>query len=29
MALVNPNIAMSYRAPDIQAPNQLAQYAQM
>lgn len=29
MALVNPNIAMSYRAPEIQAPNQLAQYAQM
>jgi hypothetical protein len=29
MALVNPNIAMSYRAPEIQAPNQMAQYAQM
>jgi hypothetical protein len=29
MALVNPNIAMSYRQPDIQAPNALAQYAQI
>ena len=29
MALVNPNIAMSYRQPDIQAPNALAQFAQI
>jgi hypothetical protein len=29
MALVNPNIAMSFRQPDIQAPNALAQYAQI
>lgn len=29
MALVNPNIAMSFRQPEIQAPNALAQYAQM
>lgn len=29
MALVNPNIAMSFRQPDIQAPNALAQYAQL
>lgn len=29
MALVDPNIAMSYRAPEFKAPNQLAQYAQM
>lgn len=29
MALVNPNIAMSYRAPEFQPQNQLAQYAQM
>jgi hypothetical protein len=29
MALVNPNIAMSYRQPDIQAPNALAQFAQV
>ena len=27
MALVNPNIAMSYRAPEIQQPNMLADYA--
>ena len=27
MALVNPNIAMSYRAPDIQPQNMLADYA--
>jgi hypothetical protein len=29
MALVNPNIAMSFRQPDIQAPNALAQFAQL
>jgi hypothetical protein len=29
MALVNPNIAMSFRQPEIQAPNALAQYAQI
>jgi hypothetical protein len=29
MALVNPNIAMSFRQPEIQAPNALAQYAQL
>ena len=29
MALVNPNIAMSFRQPDIQAPNALAQFAQI
>ena len=29
MALVNPNIAMSYRQPDIQGPNALAQFAQI
>jgi len=29
MALVNPNIAMSFRQPDIQVPNALAQYAQI
>lgn len=29
MALVDPSIAMSYRAPEFKAPNQLAQYAQM
>jgi hypothetical protein len=29
MALVNPNIAMSFRQPEIQAPNALAQYAQV
>ena len=29
MALVNPNIAMGFRQPDIQAPNALAQYAQI
>lgn len=29
MALVNPNIAMSFRQPDIQVPNALAQYAQL
>lgn len=27
MALVNPNIAMSFRAPEIQQPNMLADYA--
>jgi hypothetical protein len=27
MALVNPNIAISYRAPEIQQPNMLADYA--
>ena len=27
MALVNPNIAMSFRAPKIQQPNMLADYA--
>jgi hypothetical protein len=29
MALVNPNIAMSFRQPEFQAPNALAQYAQI
>lgn len=29
MTLVNPNIAMSFRQPEIQAPNALAQYAQL
>ena len=29
MALVNPNIAMSFRQPEFQAPNALAQYAQL
>jgi hypothetical protein len=29
MALVNPNIAMSFRQPEIQVPNALAQYAQI
>lgn len=29
MALVNPNIAMSFRQPEIQVPNALAQYAQL
>jgi len=29
MALVNPNIAMSFRQPEIQAPNALAQFAQI
>jgi len=29
MALVNPGIAMSFRQPDIQAPNALAQFAQI
>jgi hypothetical protein len=29
MALVNPNIAMSFRMPEFQAPNALAQYAQI
>jgi len=29
MALVNPNIAMSFRQPDIQVPNALAQFAQI
>jgi hypothetical protein len=29
MALVNPNIAMSFRQPDIQVPNALAQFAQL
>lgn len=29
MALVNPNIAMSFRQPEFQAPNMLAQYAQL
>lgn len=29
MALVNPNIAMAYRQPEIQAPNALAQFAQI
>lgn len=29
MALVNPNIAMGFRQPDIQAPNALAQFAQI
>jgi hypothetical protein len=29
MALVDPNIALSYRAPEIKAPNMLAQYAQL
>jgi hypothetical protein len=29
MALVNPNIAMGFRQPDIQVPNALAQYAQI
>jgi hypothetical protein len=29
MALVNPNIAMGFRQPEFQAPNALAQYAQI
>ena len=29
MAYVNPNIAMSFRQPEFQAPNALAQYAQL
>jgi hypothetical protein len=29
MALVDPNIAMSFRMPEFQAPNALAQYAQI
>jgi hypothetical protein len=29
MALVNPNIAMSFRQPEFQVPNALAQYAQI
>jgi hypothetical protein len=29
MALVNPNIAMSFRQPEFQVPNALAQYAQL
>jgi hypothetical protein len=29
MSLVNPNIAMSFRMPEFQAPNALAQYAQL
>ena len=29
MALVNPNIAMSFRMPEFQVPNALAQYAQL
>jgi hypothetical protein len=29
MSLVNPNIAMSFRMPEFQAPNALAQYAQI
>jgi hypothetical protein len=29
MALVNPNIAMSFRQPEFQAPNALAQFAQI
>lgn len=29
MALVNPNIAMGFRQPEIQVPNALAQYAQI
>jgi len=29
MALVDPNIAMSFRMPEIKAPNALAQYAQL